>query len=106
MTTDCEASLTCYEDVCMNIPVSSVGDSCTMDVECGNIDGVIGECVDMMCAFLPTAHVWNPNYDGSNNGACLLESDNTHVENQLCCTDTETGGCPTYTYTEGSMTPC
>ena len=47
---------------CMNIPVSSAGQACTMDVECGNINGFavgningfsIGECRNMMCGFLP-----------------------------------------------------
>ena len=54
MTNECEADLTCYDETCMNIAVSSAGQACTMDVECGNINGAsVGECRNMMCGFIP-----------------------------------------------------
>ena len=45
-------------------------------------------------------HIWNPNYDGNFNGACI-DSGGIYVANQICC-DMELGGCPTYTYVEAT----
>ena len=53
-TEECEANLTCFDMTCMDIPATSGGDACTMDVECARINGAaVGECRNMMCGFVP-----------------------------------------------------
>ena len=55
MTSDCEADLTCFDMTCMDIPALFNGDECTMDIECGNLNGNhdTGECRNMMCGPVP-----------------------------------------------------
>ena len=59
MTAECEDDLTCIDMTCMDIPTVTVGDACTMDIECASINSVggsqTGECRNMMCGFLPAA---------------------------------------------------
>ena len=57
MTAECENDLTCFDMTCMDIPTLTVGDVCTMDIDCASlahVDGPqTGECRNMMCGFLP-----------------------------------------------------